>query len=240
MNELSNSNKKLMQDIFTELSKGNDSLFIEAMADEMKWIWMGSGQWSKTFNGKDEVLGELWSAVRQTLKPPYKVLANNFIADGDYVAVEAIGQNSTPDGKTYYNKYCWVCRIVDRKIYELKEYMDTELVTKTFTGKHINILGEKFRVDFGMAKAILHFQNESSLQFTITEKQGKPYEETETVEMKLTEIRPNLYIATWKEKSKNTITQIQDFMNGIVYSNWTLPNGEFINIIGTILPMNKE
>jgi len=126
-------NKKMMQDIFAELAKGNDLPFIEAMADEMTWVWMGSGQWAKTFNGKEEVLGDLWSAVRQTLKPPYKTIAGNFIADGDYVAVEAIGQNATPDGKVYNNKYCWICRIVDGKIYELKEYMDTDLVTRTFT-----------------------------------------------------------------------------------------------------------
>ena len=42
------------------------------------------------FKGKDHVLGDLWSAVRKTLNPPYKVIANNFIAEGDYVTVEAI------------------------------------------------------------------------------------------------------------------------------------------------------
>ncbi len=125
-------NKKLLQEIFADLSSGNDRLFIDSMADDMKWIWMGSEQWSRTFDGKSEVLGELWSAVQKTLQPPYTVIANNFIADGDYVTVEAVGQNSTPDGKVYHNKYCWVCRIVDGKVHELKEYMDTDLVTRTF------------------------------------------------------------------------------------------------------------
>ena len=125
-------NKELMQNIFAELSKGNDSLFVEAMADEMKWIWMGSGQWAKTFDGKKEILGTLWSAVRKTLKPPYKVHSKNFIADDDCVVIEAVGENTTPEGKTYQNKYCWVCKIVNGKIYELKEYMDTQLVTETF------------------------------------------------------------------------------------------------------------
>jgi ketosteroid isomerase-like protein len=232
-------NKKLMQGIFTALSKGDDSLFLEAMADDMQWIWMGSGQWSKTFNGKKEVLGGLWRAVRETLKAPYKVIAENFIADGNYVVVEATGQNSTPDGKTYSNKYCWVCQIVDGKIAELKEYMDTDLVTKTFTEKPIALTGEKFLFDFGMAKAILHFITESEMQFTITEKEGKPFEETETVAINRTEIGPNLYVTTWKEKNQNTITQVQDFNKGIVYSNWTLPNGEFLTKQGAIIPVNK-
>ena len=125
-------NKKLMQFIFDELSKGNDQPFVEAMADDMQWTWMGSGQWSRSFVGKQSVLGELWSAVRATLKPPYKVIAHRFIADGEYVVVEASGQNTTPDGKSYNNKYCWVCRISEGKLHELNEYMDTQLVTETF------------------------------------------------------------------------------------------------------------
>ncbi len=126
-------NKQLIQNIFSELAVDNDEPFINAMAEDMKWIWMGSGQWAKTFNGKKSVLDELWSAVRQTLVPPYKVNAQRFIADDDYVVVEAIGQNTTPDGKKYENNYCWVCCIADEKIHELREYMDTDLVTKTFS-----------------------------------------------------------------------------------------------------------
>jgi ketosteroid isomerase-like protein len=125
-------NKKMMQFIFQELSTGNDEPFLDAMADDMQWTWMGSGQWSRTFKGKQAVLDELWSAVRTTLKPPYKVIAHRFIADEDYVAVEASGQNTTPDGKVYNNKYCWVCRISGGKLHELREYMDTQLVTDTF------------------------------------------------------------------------------------------------------------
>lgn len=238
MSEL--ENKEMIQRIFADLAKGDDKSFIDAMADEMKWIWMGSGELSKTFNGKSEVLGKLWKSVRETLKPPYKVSANNFIAEDNYVAIEATGQNSTPDGKIYHNKYCWICKVSDGRVYELREYMDTDLVTRTFTEKAVQIVGKRFRVDFGKAKAILYFQKATSLQFTITEKDNKPCRETETVEIKLTEIRPNLYLTSWKEKNLNTVTQIQDFSHGIVYSNWTLPSGEFINVQGSILPADDR
>ncbi len=127
-----NANRQLMKDIFAELSKGNDAPFVEAMAEDMRWTWMGSGRWSKTFGGKRAVLDELWSAVRRTLAPPYKVVARRLIAEGDHVVVEAQGHNTTPDGRQYHNNYCWVCRIADGKIRELREYMDTQLVTETF------------------------------------------------------------------------------------------------------------
>lgn len=101
----------------------------------------------------------------------------------------------------------------------------------------MEIIGHKFMVDFGMAKSILHFKTENELQFRITEMDGKPTNETETVNIKLTELRPNLYMATWKEKNGNTITQVQDFEREIIYSNWTLPNGKFENVKGTIKPI---
>jgi hypothetical protein len=101
----------------------------------------------------------------------------------------------------------------------------------------MSIIGNKFWVEFGMAKAILHIQSETSLTFTITQKDGPEVNTTETVAMELTELRPQLYMATWKEQNGNTVTQIQDYENGIVYSNWTWPNGEFIHLKGTLKPV---
>ena len=209
------------------------------MSDEMKWIWMGSGQWSKIFDGKDSVINELWHAVQQTLVPPFKVRAKCIIADKDNVVVEAIGENRTPDGKSYENKYCWVFHIKNEKIYELREYMDTELVTRTFGNKGLKVIGEEIMVDFKMAKAILQFQTETSLKFTIIEKEGKNVNETETVDVILKEIRPNLFLLTWTELNGSTVTQIQDYEKGMVYSNWTLPGGEFKNMEGSLKLLTK-
>jgi len=47
------------------------------------------------------------------------------------VVVEGLGNNKASNGKEYNNRYCWVMKIIERKIVELKEYMDTDLVRKT-------------------------------------------------------------------------------------------------------------
>jgi uncharacterized protein len=59
-----------------------------------------------------------------------RTLAFNFIADGDYVAVEARGDNVTKTGLRYDNHYCLVFRVVDGKIAEIKEYLDSALVER--------------------------------------------------------------------------------------------------------------
>jgi len=125
-------NKKLMQRIFAEMAKGNLGPFVDAMAEDMEWTWMGTEQWSHTFKGKEAVVNELLVEVKATLTEPFEVIPHRFIAEGDYVVIEHSGKNTTPDGRPYNNKYCWVCRFSEGKLRELREYMDTELVTKTF------------------------------------------------------------------------------------------------------------
>ena len=104
----------------------------------------------------------------------------------------------------------------------------------------MNIIGNQFLVDFGMAKSILAIDSETSLTFTITEKEGKEVNTTETVEIKLTQLRPKLYMATWKEENGNTVTQIQDYKKGEVYNNWTRPGGEFLHAKGTLKPFKLK
>lgn len=127
-----NENKQLIQDILRDLSNGNYETFFESMSDDMKWTWMGSNNLSKTFNGKKSVVNELWGSVKKTIAQPYKFIINRLIAEGDYIVIEGIGQNMTIEGKLYNNKYCWVCHIVEKKLKEVNEYMDTELVSQTF------------------------------------------------------------------------------------------------------------
>ena len=126
-------NKQLMRAIFSELSKGNGKPFVEALADDIQWTWMGTVNWSKTFNGKESVINELLNPGTSMLTSPFfKYFAHRFIAEGDYVVVESRGQNTLRDGRSYNNKYCWVCRFAEGKLQELHECMDTELVTATF------------------------------------------------------------------------------------------------------------
>jgi len=125
-------NKRLMQKVFSEMSRGNLEPFFDIMAEDMRWTWMGTGRWSHTFEGKDSVVNGLFAAVKETLSESSGVIPHQFIAEGDLVVIEHSGRNTTSDGRPYNNRYCWVCHFADGKLRELREYMDTELVTETF------------------------------------------------------------------------------------------------------------
>jgi len=122
-------NKQLMQNIFSELAKGNGKPFVENLADDICWTIIGSTKWSRTYRGKEAVLAELLRPLFAQFADQYTNTAHRFIAEDDYVVVECRGRVTTKSGTPYNNNYCWVCRVSDGKLQELTEYLDTELVT---------------------------------------------------------------------------------------------------------------
>ena len=125
---MSTENKQLLQDIFTELAKANSRPFVDAMADDFRWTMLGGSKWSRTYDGKQAVINDLFAALRRKMDR-ITTIAHRFIADGDHVAVEARGANTTKAGVPYNNTYCFVFRLAGGKLAEVTEYMDTELVT---------------------------------------------------------------------------------------------------------------
>jgi ketosteroid isomerase-like protein len=122
-------NKQLMQQIFAELAQGNARPLVEAMADDFRWHVAGTGTWAHTFEGKQAVIQELFGVLRERIEGNVKTIPQRFIADEDFVVVEARGNNVTKSGVPYNNTYCFVFRLADSKLQEVTEYMDTELCT---------------------------------------------------------------------------------------------------------------
>jgi ketosteroid isomerase-like protein len=122
-------NKELMQAIFSEMASGNSRPFVEAMADDIRWTVTGQTKWSRTYEGKQSVLTELVGTLRSRIADRVRTIAHRFIAEGDFVVVEARGQNTTKEGVPYNNTYCFVFRLAGGRVHEVTEYMDTELVT---------------------------------------------------------------------------------------------------------------
>jgi uncharacterized protein len=121
-------NKRLMQQIFRELAKGNSEPFRDGMADDFCWTVIGTTSWSGTYAGKQAVLSELFGPLFSQFADRYTNTADRFIAEGDHVVVQCRGHVTTKAGMPYNNTYCYVCRLGDGKLRELTEYCDTELI----------------------------------------------------------------------------------------------------------------
>ena len=129
------SNKKLIQEIFAAAGNPDPavrdrSLFVASLADDATWTVTGQYSWSRTFTGKPSILNDLHGHVRTRLVERTRTIAHRFIADGDYVVVEAKGDNLTREGVRYDNDYCLVFRLEGGRIKEIREYCDSVLTEK--------------------------------------------------------------------------------------------------------------
>lgn len=97
---------------------------------------------------------------------------------------------------------------------------------------HPLMIGQKYEADFGgNIDFELNFVNDSTLTFTrLKGEQVRPV----TVKVKITEIGPKLYMVLWQERDKTTVTDIEDYEHGIVYSNITSADKTFWNLKGTL------
>lgn len=123
-------NKGLMQNVCSELERGNPRPFVDCMAEDFTWHMIGTTKWSGTYRGKEVVRRELFAPLMASLEGRYTNAPVRILADGDHVVVECRGNATTKSGKPYNNTYCWVCRLEGGQLKELTEYMDTELVTE--------------------------------------------------------------------------------------------------------------
>lgn len=127
--------KQQTTDIMAQMSQGNAKALFEAMAEDVTWRWMGVSQWSRSFEGKQTIAETLFGGSTDAMALSSRVLVHGIHGDGDTVIVEHSGRNELPDGRRYDNNYCWIFRFRDGLIREVREYMDTQLVTETF-GTH--------------------------------------------------------------------------------------------------------
>lgn len=121
-------NKVLMEEIFEGVARGDGRRYVEALADDVVMTVTGGISWSRTFEGKDDVLRNLYGRVRARIDGPNRTAAQRILADGDWVVVEARGHMATTEGVPYENEYCLMYRFADGKIVEMREYQDTALV----------------------------------------------------------------------------------------------------------------
>jgi ketosteroid isomerase-like protein len=102
------------------------------MADDVRFTVMGTTKFSGTYNGKQDVVNKLLGPLTAQLEGGISLTPDNFIAEGDFVAMQARGSAKAKNGKSYNNNYCQIFRVANGKVHEVTEYLDTELVTSVF------------------------------------------------------------------------------------------------------------
>jgi uncharacterized protein len=131
----SESNKQIVLKGYAALKAGDVASYFDSMTEDVTITYFGDHLFAGTYRGKPDILSNYVPLLLARLDGPIKITVTNAIAEGDQVFVEAQGESRTKDGLSYNNLYGIVLRLRDGKIAEIREYMDTELVKRTFGGR---------------------------------------------------------------------------------------------------------
>jgi uncharacterized protein len=124
-------NQALIRHIYEQISIGNPAPLLHHIDDDITWTIIGTTGLSGTYRGRQEVLDDLIGPLRSHLATPVNFTIKRILADGDYTVLIADGEATTIAGRPYNNSYCIVAKIVDGRIVEATDYIDTELITQS-------------------------------------------------------------------------------------------------------------
>lgn len=121
------SNKQFISQFIQAMSDGDSDAIVAAYHPDGSIATMGNTLISGV-RGLDEI--KLFApAVLDSFPNKLQFIIKNITAEGDMVAVEAESDGVHVSGQHYHNYYHFLFEMRDNKIYRMKEYMDTEMVT---------------------------------------------------------------------------------------------------------------
>jgi predicted SnoaL-like aldol condensation-catalyzing enzyme len=99
----------------------------------------------------------------------------------------------------------------------------------------IPVIGSRYRARIAPFIIELGFESPTRLAIKVEHGAGIfPDGHEETVSATMVEVRPNLYLTSWKEPSGAAFSHIHDFERGEVIANVTLRDGSLINTRGPL------
>lgn len=129
------SGRAVVNEYWSKLAGGDIPGAMALMAPDVVYTMAGKTPVSGTFRGMGELTEKLLKPVLSQMRG-LTLIPDEFIGEGDRVAVIAHGHAKTPSGESYENRYVFVYGVRGGKIAEVAEYLDTvEVETKMFGKK---------------------------------------------------------------------------------------------------------
>jgi uncharacterized protein len=133
MGMMEEDNKKLAHEFLAALSRA-DTEWVAAHYDDDMQLWTagslpfsGSSNREEALAGMPQILGLFPEGIE------FEIHA--LTAEGERVAIEATSRGTTFRGDVYAQQYHFLMRARDGKIFEFREYMDTDLARKVLVGE---------------------------------------------------------------------------------------------------------
>jgi ketosteroid isomerase-like protein len=118
--------------IFKGLEQGHGASFFEHVDDKVDWIVEGTHPLAGHYKSKSDFVAGTFAKLAKVLPNGAQLVVEHLIVKDDQAVVELHSLATAKNGLKFDNRYCWVCRFVNRTIVEVRAYLDSALVARLF------------------------------------------------------------------------------------------------------------
>jgi ketosteroid isomerase-like protein len=113
------------------IQAGDEAALRDAFHPDATWWLPGDLPISRTWHGRDAILGEFLPTVMERFVPgSLRFTTHAIAADGDAAFVEWTVEATTVEDKAYKNDYMAIFEHRDGRIATVREYMDTGVMAR--------------------------------------------------------------------------------------------------------------
>ncbi len=119
------SNRERAEKAFRDWQDGTGYI-TDLLAEDLRWTIVGRSRVPKTFESKEEFVGEVLAPFGARFSEPFRpVKVRGVYEDGDTVIVVWDGEGTRLDGKPYENAYAWFMRFREGLVVEATAFFDS-------------------------------------------------------------------------------------------------------------------
>jgi ketosteroid isomerase-like protein len=118
--------------LFAHLEHGDGAKFFEHVADDVDWTVEGTHPLAGRYYSKKAFLAGTFEKLARVLPDGAQLSVETVLIDGDWAVVELHSNATAKNGMRFANRYCWLLRFADRRIVEVRAYLDSGLVAELF------------------------------------------------------------------------------------------------------------
>lgn len=128
--------RAFVESLFTAVALDNfGQSFAKALSDDLVWTVTGSSPIAGTYVGKQVYIDEVLTPLRSVLVTLPVPIVEHIFVDCDWATVNWYSEGVfAKNGADYNMDYCWLMRVANESIVEVKGFYDGQKVAAAFVG----------------------------------------------------------------------------------------------------------
>ena len=121
-----------IRELFSKLERGDGKEFFNHVANNVDWIVQGTHPLAGHYHSRDEFFSHTFARLNNVLPGGTQLRVESVLICGGWAVVELRSMATARNGMRFDNRYCWVVRLENGLIVQVRAYLDSTMVQRLF------------------------------------------------------------------------------------------------------------